>query len=254
MSDRIKSGAAFIAWLSIACGCSTMAAQAPEYPVAWHDGLGMDAEPVPGPDDWAAWMAKPWQIEGEPVKSILRNSDGEEVEVRTCEELFNSEARGWTAGYVEGRIHSARAAKCHAARIVAGAAPAAHSYVQGFSLDEASVRELPVSLAAIISPDDVRRVNELQATGGTLGNYLRDSVIVTDSDGTAWIKDDWGGGQSLRIEATGDFNKDGIADLLVSSSSWVDIGSHWSQGLWIITRDAFGAPLRVVEEIPVMAL
>ncbi|SKA27913.1 hypothetical protein [Novilysobacter spongiicola] len=253
MLDKEQARKAILALLLVAAsGCSTMGRV--ESPVTWSDSYGMDSVPAPDAEDWTRWMAQPWQVDGEPRVSIVLDDDGNEVEVRSCEELFRADERGWTGSYLDGRIQRAWASTCYGARAIAGAVPAARSHLEGFVLDESSVRALPVLLGTIISGDNERTVRQLHAAVGTLGDYIGEAVVVTRPDGGATIENDWGGRQGLTIKARGDFNHDGVADLLLSTSSWIPGASHWSHGLWIITRDAPGAPLRVVEEIPVMGL
>lgn len=66
------------------------------------------------------------------------------------------------------------------------------------------------------------------------------------------LKEAWGGRPSLSVLGRGDFNGDGIEDLMISSFAWIDGASYFSVARSIISRDAPGAPMRVLERAPVM--
>lgn len=251
MRDMEFVWVAILAGLVAACGPGTAGATA--YPVIWdEEEYGMKASPPPKAEDWARWMAQPWESGGDPRTFTVYDGERREVPVGSCEELFQADERGWAADSLQGRILRAWASTCYGARAIAAAMPAAQSHVEGLVLDEVTVRSLPPAMGFVISRDDERKVAQLEAEGGTLGDYIGGAGVVLGEDGGATISDEWGGHQSLKVRANGDFNRDGVADLLVSTSSWVEGGSYWSQQLWIITRDEPGAPLRMLEEIRVM--
>jgi len=66
------------------------------------------------------------------------------------------------------------------------------------------------------------------------------------------IKDVSGGTEGLRWLASGDFNHDGIEDLLISTYGTVAGGSYESLGLYVVGRESEGAPMKVLAVYPVM--
>lgn len=211
----------------------------------------MGAVPAPGPVEWRDWLARQWRIENEPVVFPVANAQGEQAQVDSCVALFQADDRHMQVDNVNFGIFRSRASDCHAARIIADASPAERTYLAGFVMDAEQVRDLPVWLAFTINNDDERKVRKLQEGGGTLGDFIGDAAIVAGRN-EATIHEGWGGRQSLSIAARGDFNGDGIEDLLVSSYAWIEGGSYTAVALSIVTRVAAGAPLTVVERIPVM--
>ena len=109
-----------------------------------------------------------------------------------------------------------------------------------FAADQTHVKQLAVELAFVVSNDDHSKVQPIHAASVTLGDYIGNASILRDLSqriprGTA-IDNNSGGIRGLRCRAIGDFNHDGVQDLLTSSYMHVTDGNHVAYGLRVVAR------------------
>jgi len=196
---------------------------------------------------WRDVLVQPWQVGGEPV--LLEMTDGtRRVEVDRCSRLFEAQADGMEGIGPDRPILDGRRIQCEAARLVVGGAVARKDFVAGFTLDEKTVRALPVDLAPVISRDDERKVAGIRSRGGALGDFLGAAtveVLGRPEDRKVVVRDGDGGNQILSVLAEGDFDHDGFNDLLMSSMKSLDGGSYHAADLHVVSRLGEGEPLVV---------
>jgi hypothetical protein len=65
---------------------------------------------------------------------------------------------------------------------------------------------------------------------------------------SAIFVDNSGGSQRLNIRAKGDYNGDGIEDMLLSTSNTVEGGSYHSVDYFILTRLSSEAPFTLLKQ------
>lgn len=121
-----------------------------------------------------------------------------------------------------------------------------------FPLDEKHVRSLPVGMAFVVSPDDERKLASITSSGGTLGDFLGSVKLQTlgePGDRRVVVRDGGGGSQWFSVLAEGDFDHDGVNDLLISSFNAMSGGSYRSAHLSIVSRLKAEGPLVLRGEV-----
>jgi len=195
---------------------------------------------------WRDVLAQPWQLAGESVSLEMTNGE-RRVEVDRCSRLFEAQADGLEGAGPDRPILDGWRIRCEAARLAVGAAVARKDCVAGFTLDEKTVRALPVDLAPAISSDDERKVAGIRARGGTLDDFLVAPTIeaLGRPEQRKVVVRDGGGKQILSVLAEGDFDHDGFNDLLISSVLSLDGGSYNGAHLHVVSRLGAGGPMVV---------
>lgn len=203
-----------------------------------------------------ALLSRPWRVEDEMVKFDVKNAKGSQSVVASCEALFRADSDGMRPHvYRDLKDYRSWAFGCYAVRAVSEASIARKSFVSDFSFDLSRVKNLPVELASVTSKDDVRKVKAIQARRGSLGDYLENASVKLEKGTPArgvGIQDGSGGSQGIHWMASGDFNHDGVEDLLISTYSTVSGGDYATYGLYLVSRDGLGAPLTLLKVYPVM--
>lgn len=161
---------------------------------------------------------------------------------------------------MEERVpYSALRSRCYSGRLINRGAAAAESFMSDFEMAEADFSQLPPELATVMSPgEQMEKVGEIMREGGRLGDVVdftmaapsfdysrvHDLKRVSITDGDGWVQD-W------TWLARGDFNRDGIEDILVSSRLYMPGGSFVDDHrLFVLTRTADDSPVELLQEIP----
>jgi hypothetical protein len=215
--------------------------------VQWYQDMHLgDARPS-SLAEWRDVLTTPWRMNGTPVSFPV--GDGRaRVNVKSCAELFDVRKRALSPAGQDAAIYQGWALKCHAIRLLIDAARPKQDFLGDFSLDGNKVRALPAGMAFSISHDDERRVSDISRRKGLLGEYLKGAtveVIHSSAGRQVTIKDADGGIQRLTVLARGDFDHDGIGDVLVAASNEVVGGDYRASYLFIVSRRAADGPLEL---------
>ncbi len=173
-----------------------------------------------------------------------------EAEAKTCVELEALTQAGY--GLPEGRLHYSQMRhllRCRTIALLGMAQPARESFLRDFVIDEEGTRELLSAFGLVeqigVGDRASSQSGDMILTGG-LGK-----VLVVDlpysGDADVWAEK---GRVLLRVEARGDFTGDGIEDLLLSAGTSLSRYRPDLTDLCLITREAPGAPLRLIEVAP----
>jgi hypothetical protein len=224
-----------ITLLLILTAASGQLAQGP-YPVRWTSAVG--------PASRQALEAK---VKA-PVKKLRRSKiylhlEGE-PEIRTCSDYARALKDGWSESInnYEIAIESFFKEQCDVPWLLLAARPSRVSYVRGFKLDEHALDLIPPpSQWSSPGVEDVaegkglswkQQDPELKVTGKKVNE------ITVESEGDRKI---------LEIKGFGDFNGDGIEDVLLFEASYSIGGSGRYYTPVILTRLAPGGPIKVFE-------
>ena len=129
------------------------------------------------------------------------------------------------------------------------AQPAQQSFVAGFALDQSAPRFLPARLALTVSPDEEARLMKAEARQASLRQFQGDVRIRSSSWNAAVLTANYWRAD-ITIDARGDFDGDGVEDLLLTRKASVKQGSLTTADVFILTRARLGAPLRVLRALP----
>lgn len=225
------------------------------HPVVAYPGLSLGAASATDTHGWRMLLDRPWRIGDEAVRIEVGDRTHGARRIGTCSALFRADAEGLSVrNALDAVIYRARATDCYAVRATGRARASQRSFVADFAMDPAQARTLPVRLAFAISPDEERRVARIRRRGGDLGDFIGTARIEPAAVSAPGVRidDRSGGTQRMRLLARGDFDGDGTEDLLIATDQHVAGGSYRSFGLFVVTRTAAGAPLKLVRKIPVM--
>lgn len=218
-----------------------------------YSGLELGDVSASSSKQWQLLLSEPWKLGGDPVTLSVSNQGSVVASVDSCTKLFEAVDKNMQAEGPDKAIFDGWAVQCYAVRALVAATVPKNNFVGSFSLDEKGIKALPVGLALQISRDDERKVASITSKGGTLGSFFgsmtlkllgkaedREVIVQDDSSGTS---------QLLSVLAEGDFDHDGINDLLISSEDSMTGGSYSAAHLYVVSRLDRGGPLVLREQL-----
>ena len=218
----------------------------PPYPVWWSPVLELDSL-----DDIDARLERHiWRGNDEGLP--LAKWDGEtreEASAVNCMELGRLVAAGFNGIGSNGvGVQMYTQALCRAIEAMRRARPGETSYLREFELDEKAIHLLPAMVD--ISPSCDYQCRQWVANERRIPLSMFEPVIrvTVKSDEQIRIRTiDWV--SIVTILGRGDFNDDGLDDLLVLVNGGSMSGTWGGAGLYLLSRDAPNAVLFVAEEL-----
>lgn len=142
-----------------------------------------------------------------------------------------------------------RALTCQAALLILAAQPARVSHVRQLAFDEQLPEQLPWQVAAIISGGerDALAAGQPDSTWSAILPRPLTRFSACGEHCAAYGDDS--GEQSVQLVARGDFNGDGVEDLLVSSFDSVAEGSYSAWRMFMLTRRKAGGRVELVKQL-----
>lgn len=248
-------------------GCDRSAANTV---VTWHNDYAIKP-PVKNQAMWAEQLTQPWArmppfgplrikvfprgADDHPSAQYNNDSnEGMDTVVDNCDKLFSANDRSLGPIPVDFGVYQYMALKCYIAKAISGAESANISYVANWVLDKSTVKQLPPQLSFIVSDDDQKSVSRSEARHESLGGLFPSAEISSKAvnDNNHVVIDDGVSVQEMALVAKGDFNGDGVEDLLVSSENHLPGGRYRQYGLYVVTRLKKGRSLTLVKTYPVM--
>jgi hypothetical protein len=172
---------------------------------------------------------------------------GQRASVSNCSEYLKLSALGFApAADRDARLLRSWGADCQALQALRGALPARVSWLKDFHLDAQAVGYLPPNLAASVSPDDEQNARAAAARGLSWRQY-QSGLRATTADGSLSVMED-GTSTRLEIYARGDFDHDGLEDILLRADVAFSGGSYTDTRLFLLTRNSRRARLRLLRE------
>ena len=155
--------------------------------------------------------------------------------IKTCTEFFSSaESHLQPVDEKDALPYMELGMMCHAVKTVTMGKNAKRSYIGQFKMDKSIVDTFPPQLANIISTEERKRILSNKKIT-SLGKAEKVESIQIENDKKVTIKEQ-GGSQEIELLAQGDFNDDGIADLLFLVRNSVDEGTFGSVELFALTK------------------
>ena len=228
-------------WLSFS---APALAEDPPYPVWWSPVLELDS--LEGIDARLARHIWPGDDEGLP----LTKRDGEnreEASAVNCIELERLVAAGFHGIASNGfGLQLYNQALCRGIEAMRRAQPAEKSYLRDFVLDEEAIHFLPPMVADSSSCDFICRhpiANEGRIPLSQFEPVTRLNT-VNDHELEIWPLD-WK--TIVTILGRGDFNGDGLDDLMVLANGGSTSGTWSGAQVYLLSRETPGSVLRVLE-------
>ena len=232
LSSRFRSRLA--AALLALTACAQPRPAGPALPVTWNAQLEL-----PNLTDLDARLAKPFDS---PLHAVR---GGQAVTITNCDGYLAQMRRGARAANDrEQRLLEFRGAQCRALDLLRSARPARRSALSGTILD---ARVLPPTLSFLPSDADRRRALAAQARGSSWQDAEPDVKVTAQTPEQATFETSTG---YVRIDryARGDFNQDGVEDVLLRVNSYARQGTYATTRLFLLTREREGQVLRVLRE------
>ena len=221
---------AFLAALLSACG-------KPEYPVSWDPVLNLESQA-----DIQTALKAPWD---DPAP-LIGSESGEEMVVGNCIEYMHARDQGYeplnnlVAAYVTDK-----AATCEILSHLAAARPSQKSYLEHFFLNPQAIGELPPQIGFIVSEERADAASMAGKAGQGLGDF--DDYSVADFSANHAQLDGDGWAMTIDVLAHGDFNADGVEDLLMKVSYHATEGSYVDTRVFVLTRTEKDGRVALIE-------
>ncbi|MEE8188189.1 MAG: hypothetical protein V3T80_03175 [Kiloniellales bacterium] len=224
---------------------STAIGDTPPYPVWWSPGYGIRSL-----DEIGAWLRRDiWAGFDHGLRLIKGPIDSyTEAEARTCDELEALTQAGY--GVRPGWHHVLQSnylLDCRTVALFGTAQPSRESFLRDFVISQESSRDLLRALGLVVGGGVSSRNGEMLLTRGLGKLLVVDLIRAASGDADIWADK---GRVLLRVEARGDFTGDGIEDLLFSAGTRRSRYRPKISDLCLVTREATGAPLRMIEVAP----
>lgn len=175
----------------------------------------------------------------------LRSASADTKSVSNCKDLANASSAGFTAAKAyEYGAFKAFLTQCQTWSEMAKLAASKRSYISKFKLDNSFPSLAPSTLAFVISNESAEKAKAL-LTWDEADHIQRTHV---SSEVRAEYFDATDGFQVITIVAKGDYNADGIEDIVIEKENSVLSGSYSSSHGYVLTRMSEQALFKVLAE------
>ena len=175
----------------------------------------------------------------------LRSASADTKSASNCKDLANASSAGFTAAKAyEYGAFKAYLTQCQTWSEMAKLAASKRSYISKFKLDNSFPSLAPSTLAFVISNESAEKAKTL-STWDEADRIQRTQVA---SPVRAEYFDATDGFQVITIVAKGDYNADGIEDIVIEKENSVLSGSYSSSHGYVLTRMSEQALFTVLAE------
>ncbi len=212
-----------------------------EHPVRWTTAVGPSSR-----RSLEAGFERPVK---KPREQRIFTRSNPSREICTCPDYLRARRDGWSdsANNFERATESFFKDRCDVITLVLAAEPSRVSYVESFTLDGTALDVLPPSLSWAVSNDEVEEAEAAERRGLSWRQY-KPGLKVLESSRDALGVDEDGARIDLETKAFGDFDGDGVEDvLLFVSYRAVEEGTMRYYTPVLLTRTTAGGPLRARE-------
>lgn len=175
----------------------------------------------------------------------LASASGDTESVFNCKDLATASSAGFTAAKAyEYGAYKAYLTQCQTWSEMAKLTASKRSYISKFKLDDSFPSLAPSVLAFVISNESAEKAKTL-STWDEADHIQRTHV---SSEVRAEYFDATDGFQVITIVAKGDYNADGIEDIVIEKENSVLSGSYFSSHGYVLTRMSEQALFKVLAE------
>jgi len=180
------------------------------------------------------------------VKSLKQ--PGSTYAIKSCTEYFKlSDKTLTTVRENESSAFTEFALMCEAAKVIIEAKPSKLSFLDDLKFDKQLPNKLPKQIAMVISTTESKKLNaNSKLVSWADVNKINKVNIINNVKA---IYHHQGSAQEIELMAKGDFNGDGIEDMLISSRDSVVGGSYSALRVYQVTKLNNQAGLEVTNEI-----
>jgi hypothetical protein len=216
-----------------------------KYPVRWYGSFKHRATL----NDIDKTLKAPWDSAFKVYKYDNKKSKQKKfIKVCNCKDFFLAYYKGMEPlnGQNDYYVYLSNGLDCFAAQAILKAKPSDYSYIEGLKIDRYIARCLPSEMSLVFSPENE---TELKLTKNKRKSWAEYDEITGGME-----KDDavelFAKHSGHRVEklATGDFNEDGIEDIMLLVNHWPKEGSAHTTDLYVISRLGKNEPLIVLDK------
>jgi hypothetical protein len=139
-------------------------------------------------------------------------------------------------------------ADCQALQMLSQAGPSARTFLGGFRLNAKAPAALPADFYLDLSPDEEAEVKAAVGAGRTWKSFDPKVHVTPAQDSRVQLQlKGHGYSAGLAEVARGDFDHDGIEDILIRRIAFPDGGSLTDYSVFVLTRTSETAPLRTLK-------
>lgn len=227
--------------LPLILAAATLQAPQAAYPVRWTRAVG-----PPSRQELKAQLKRPVKL---PRGQKIYEHTARGSEIRTCVDYTRAKKDGWrdNANGYERATEGFFKDQCDATMLILAAKPSRVSYVKNFRLDETVLDSLPPSLSFTPFGEHERAANAAERQGLSWKKFKPGLKLL--KKGANWITVEEPGESriDLEIKSFGDFNEDGIEDILVFKSDSAIGGTFNAHYPIILTRLTARGPVKAFD-------
>ncbi len=183
------------------------------------------------------------------INVIDINTPEKLIQISSCEEYFKySHQNLETRPLSYYKIFVRDTVLCEATRIIANGKPSSKTYLDSIVFDKHLPEKLPKQMAQIISTMESKRI----LANNNISTWAQvEPVTRTEKKGPYHlIYYNEGGSERLQLLAKGDFNQDGIEDMLIQINDAVEGGTYSATRLFLLTRLKPNGKIKLLNEWP----
>lgn len=240
------------------CSCATNSTrQTARYPVEWFPGFALNHLLAQSPKlestaDIKKALSAPWYSPFH-VHPTASHGQNQSLVLASCTEYLTSSSELRPDQPASWMPFMITAKTCQAARLILSAKPSKRSYVRKLAFQSQLPDVFPAGVALAISPSAVEqreRAIAMNARWSDVARHISYEPCKTLSEKVCGIyHDNSGGTQRITLVARGDFNGDGVEDLLVSSRDSVSNGSYATYRMFVLTRLNPHGKIKMIRQI-----
>ncbi|PCJ15865.1 MAG: hypothetical protein COB04_12440 [Gammaproteobacteria bacterium] len=206
------------------------------YPVTWRSSFGLPRY-LEDPVELKSSSQLRSLINAKWYASYFAAVPGQEnAELSSCGDYFSLQQNGLESiPYFEMSALRGLLLNCLSLEALLEASPSEESHLHDVALTETFIEKLPVQVALIVSSSELKRI-AADPSKKTWDSVVKLQSTKPGSNGNRTYYDDSGGEQLLSIVAQGDFNQDGIEDMILASFDSLLGGSYEDQRHFLITK------------------
>ncbi len=184
-----------------------------------------------------------------PATQKIYEHTGREREIRTCADYARAKKNGWRndANGYERATESYFKDQCDATLLILAAKPSRVSYIKNFKLNEAALDLLPPSLSFAPVGELEERADEAERKGQSWKKFKPELKLLNKGANWISVEEPDAARIELEIKAFGDFNGDGVEDVLLYKSEKAIGGTFYVYYPVILSRVIANGPLRASE-------
>jgi len=208
-----------------------------ELPISWYSGYKMpelleQKVTINDIDDIGALSEKKWYAEF----SVFHLDDPEKAfSVASCKQFHDLGHTALnTSRELDNTAFMEMAVMCHATRQIVNARPASQTYLNNISFDANLPAALPKQFAMMLSRSESEKAEKDQKIK-YWAQLNKITAVSVSGPHMATYKSE-AGEQELELLARGDFNHDGVEDMLITSRDSVTDGSYSAIRLFKLTK------------------